>query len=145
MTVPITAPTIVAQLAAQLAASASWIAEGGTAADIYYPDQPNESITLAAVIIHTARGVSRPFVGVTLPSGSLSIDLFRTHTGADGTDDFGEIEQLAINVADEICTDLGIENLTVSDIGEASPPDDAQSVTSNLRIITITLDYGLES
>ncbi len=131
------APAILTQLKAQLLACTAFT---GTDSNIHYPRVAltGTVAAMSAVLAVTSRGVSQRFVGVTLPSGTLEIRLYSTSA-------VGTLEEAAIAIASQICTDTGIENLQVTDVSEAMEADaKTQAESGYQNECTITLSYGLE-
>jgi hypothetical protein len=131
------APGILTALRDQLVACASWTGNNST---VHYPFAKASGQTgIYAVLAVRSSGVSRRFVGVSLPSGSLEIHI------CSPVSSIGALETLARAIANEIVTETGIENLQVTDIGEADTGLDSATVESGtLNTVTITLSYGLE-
>ena len=130
------APTILTELRSQIVAAAAWTVTQG---DIHYPRYEFDATkTLVAVLAIASRNVERRFVGVNLPSGTLEIHLYSTGTP-------GALETLAQSLGDQVCTEVGIEGLTVADISEAEEADEATHVEDGaLCKCVITLNYGLD-
>ena len=129
-------PAILTALRSQIVAADAWTA---AEADIHYPRYvPTAGKTLWAVLVVDSRSVERRFVGVNLPSGTLRILLYSTGSP-------GALETLAQSLGDQVCTEVGIEGLTVADISEAEEADEAtQAEDGALCTCTITLNYGLD-
>ncbi len=137
-----TNPTaVITQLRTQLEACASWSTAGGATAKIHYPKGTAADGFPCAVLAEESQSHTKFAYGMAaVKGGQLSINL------ADTTST-GEVETLARAIANEICTDLGLVNLSVEDITPAEEPHAAEEAEGSNMIYEceIILSYGLET
>ena len=133
-------PAYITQLRTQLEASAAWVAAGGLTANIHYPAGGDDTAYPCAVLAEDDVRYEKFAYGIApMPSGTLSL-LLSDITGT------GQLEQLARDIGNELCVDLGLANLSVESISPADEPNAAERakaavVTYDCEII---LSFGFE-
>ncbi len=134
---------LVAATKTLIGASAAWVAAGGTAAKIHYPDFSSGDSSTPYIVISPDEGQSRrKFMdGVQgLPSGSVDLHCYFDDAVAVGVvEKFGEDfckEVPALNVG------LTVNDASYGQAMESGPEEEAGGDAA--PVITITLSYGLE-